>query len=442
MILLTYNPRPNRAEQACLDECARIAAMVPQAVYQAVNVPDAKCKTDGVNAALAFLASKPRASQPELICFMDADIIFKQEDALANGIQQLHAGEGKISAVSVGRTSIHTGSFLVAAEAQLKHFLNIAYGYLLGTGWMTGAFLLMRFELALKYGFDRHCLNEDNDMLVRMAADGHCCLNPADIVVMTEAPPDMKSFLTQRTRWAQGATDVALCRLPLALAAGSLGSAGFVHRAQAKTRWILFWIFQRTILKYMVPLLLPAFIAVALQCQPSCENLDGLIEVRNVLYQIYFCLMLLVITAAAVLDHQWLKWWHFFLFAVLRVPLGIFLVEAAIVGDAQHFFSMNMWIETARHQGTTESLKCTSAEDEVLPDSEKRGGQKAGVGLRPHETASESQTLKATDVSTNICRGDWHLQVGNQLDRCCLQQRPCSGALLPRVRAVIRARLA
>jgi len=323
---------------------------------------------------------------------------------MINGIQQLRAGQGKISAVSVGRTSIHTGSFLVAAEFQLKHFLNIGYGHLLGTGWMTGAFLLLRTEHALKYGFDRHCLNEDNDMLVRMAADGHCCLNPADIVVMTEAPPDMKSILTQRIRWAQGATWVALCRLPIALATGSLGDAGLAQRAQAKTRWIMFWIFLRTILKYMVPLLLPAFIAVALQCESSCEHLDGLLEVRNAVYQIYFCLMVSVIVAAAALDHQWLKCWHFLLFAILRVPFGIFLVEAAIVGDAQHLFSMNMWIETARHQGTTESPACASAEGQGLPGSEGVGtySRKAGSGLGPCETASASQALRATGVSTHV----------------------------------------
>merc|ERR1719291_357042 len=248
---------------------------------------------------------------------------------------------------------------------------------------------------------------------------------------MTEAPPDMKSFLTQRTRWAQGATWVALCRLPLALATGSLGGAGLVHRAQAKTRWILFWIFQRMILKYMVPLLLPAFIAVALQCESSCEHLDGLIEVRNALYQIYFCLMVLVITAAATLDHQWLKWWHFFLFAILRVPFGIFLVEAAIVGDAQHFFSMNMWIETARHQGTTESPTCASAEDQAPPDSEEHGGRKEGPVPGPRETASESQTLKATDVSTHVVEAIGTYRLAPSLTGAASSSAPAAALCYP-----------
>ncbi|CAK0828927.1 unnamed protein product [Prorocentrum cordatum] len=308
LILLAYNPRPNQAEQACLKECARIAAMIPGTSFQALNVPDGKCKADVVNAALAFLAAKPTSSQPGMICFMDADIILKHKDGLISGIRQLQVGHPKVSALSATRINIHTGSFLVAAEFQLKQFLNTGYGCLLGTGWMTGALLIMRTELALKYGFDSHCLVEDNDMLVRMAADGHFCSNPADIEVMTEAPPGLKSFLTQRTRWAQGATWVAMFSLPLALAAGSLGGACLAHRAQAKTRWIIFWIFLRAILKYLVPLLIPAFVAVTWHCGSSCAVPDGLFELRGALYWAYICQMVSIIAAAAALDHPWLKW--------------------------------------------------------------------------------------------------------------------------------------
>ena len=185
LFLLAYNPQPaTEREVACLDECAKLVARIPKTIYQAVCVPDGGCKADNLNAALAFLARKSEFYRPSIICFMDADTQFTKQNCLLNGLDEFRqqtSGEEDATTSSMRIAGVgcvcmdidaQGGSVFVALEHMDQKFQFYGYACLLGYGWVNGTGMFLRTELALAYGFDRRCLNEDNDLGLRLAANG------------------------------------------------------------------------------------------------------------------------------------------------------------------------------------------------------------------------------------------------------------------------------
>jgi len=350
VILLTYNPRPtNDKELARLQNCARIISRVPHATFEAICVPNGKCKTDVISAALAYIAGKREVEIPETLCFMDADTRVEGRNGYIGGVQRLKQAPRSTAAIGPAHISVNTVNFVVACEFQQKMFMVL--GYMAEVeGWMTGCCYFIRTQLALAYGVDKRCLVEDNDLLVRLAADGYCMENLLSIEVSTEAAPNFASLLTQRTRWAQGASWIACSRMPHVVATASLGDAGMLRRWFRKMCWFGHWTARRLLAKYLTPFLMPAAIAFSMRCQSACAEADGFWLAFLGLIKIFLVISLLLILASACLPHKWLRWYHFMIYAFARIPYGIFLLQFSIIADARFLFGLNKWIETDRHK--------------------------------------------------------------------------------------------
>lgn len=356
IVMVTYNPVPTPEGTEVLEECAQIGAAIPGASYVAVNVPGAKCKADGVNAALAYLASLPEESVPEIICFMDADIAVASVEGVILAHQSLRGAPRTVVGVSC-ITGVHIGSWMVAVEYQFKDIiLHQAYSAFLGTGWTTGNFLFLRSSEAFAFGFDTECLAEDHALMMVLAASDLKVALDANVRVMTEAPPRLMSFLVQRTRWAQGDVWIAGNLLPKLLSGPSLHTSLFT-----KLRWTYFYYVQKILLKYAIAFLLPCTLAMYVRSDVvHDESLSGSSTV-SALVSSYLAVSFAALVTAGFFSHPWLRWYHYMAFFVLRIPYGIFNAQAPIIADVQHALGLGRWIETERHSGYSPQRRGKSA---------------------------------------------------------------------------------
>lgn len=381
LIVISYNPGPvNRQESQCLEHCEAIGSKIPGATYISVCIPDATCKADNLNGALSFLA-KQHEHQPELrpqvVCLMDADVQFQDKYSVELGMSSLQDSPPEVAVVT-GRQGISQGHWLVAIEFQVKNVVILGRGTFLGCGgWLTGMCAFVRFNALADNAFDRRCLTEDNDFMMRLAAAGFQCKNDMNVKIHTEAPPGFIPFLTQRTRWAQGHVWIALMRIPnLLVEMFSQQSTSRAWKMCTAVRWIIFW-FGRPFGAYLVPLGLPCALAFQFRCDlrifgeesATCYEAQKIFGCWAYLFMAYSAVNFTVLFAAFLFPHPWLRWYHFIFEAFFRVPYDIFNAQAPIIGHAQFILGLNRWIVTDRqHREEIQHLKCLDPPSQ--PESE------------------------------------------------------------------------
>jgi len=358
LIVVVYNPGPeNECERNCLNQCQMIGSAVPGASYVSVCSPDAACKADNLNDAFVFLKEQSEHVS-EFVCMMDADVRFQHPYSVELAILSLR-DSGPEVAVVTGRQIIEKGHWLVAAEYQAKNIVSLGRGVFLGCGgWLTGSCIFQRYDVAATHTWDRECLTEDNDMMMRLAAEGFQCQNNMDLHVLAEAPPDCMPFLAQRTRWAQGQAWITAIRLPQLIRQAVLQqNTPLPRRLWLTLRWILFW-FGRSLSAYVVPLGLPCALAFQLRCgldifgehSAVCEDAQNMFRCWRHMFLTYSAVNFAVLLAAASFQHPWLRWYHFVLDAFVRIPYEIFNAQASIIAHAQFILGLNRWIVTDRQK--------------------------------------------------------------------------------------------
>uniref|UniRef100_A0A7S0F9S1 Glycosyltransferase 2-like domain-containing protein n=1 Tax=Pyrodinium bahamense TaxID=73915 RepID=A0A7S0F9S1_9DINO len=369
LILLTYNPTPTPEQQEVLDECAQLAERIPGASFAALLVPRSDCKAHNVNAGFAYLARMSPENRPDVVCVMDADIDVAEQNTVLLGCERLRQAEPSVAVVSVC-TKVSIGSWLVAAEYAMKDIIMTkGYGSLISTGWLTGNFVFLRCHIALSYGFDEKCLVEDNDLMMRLLGDGYFVNHCTDLAVYTEAPPRLMAFLTQRTRWGQGATFLTLNRIPELVRSGSFEGMSVLGRLLLKFRLLAYGFGVRLASKYLIPFLLPTTLVLSWRCgrrPEECEHFAwqfGLVGHFGAVY------MLVCFTAqftGASFKHPWLRFYHYLAFVFLRIPYGIFNAQAPVIADAQYFLKLNKWIVTERHTSVSSETNTPSTKQKGL----------------------------------------------------------------------------
>lgn len=352
LILLTYNPSPTVEEKQVLDDCAQLAQQIKGVTFASLLVPDSHTKAHNVNAGFAYLAQLPPLQRPDVVCVMDADIDVEKEDTVVSGFERLQRADPSIAVVSVC-TKVSVGSWLVAAEYAMKDIIMTqGYGSLISTGWLTGNFVFLRSQIAFSYGFDEKCLVEDNDLMFRLLSDGYFVDHRMDLAVHTEAPPRLMSFLTQRTRWGQGATYLSFNRIPEMVAKGRFTGMIALRRMLLKIRLLVYAFFIRLAPKYIIPYLLPTTLVLCWRCghnPEACEHFSHKLDFVGHCGLFYMLVCFTAQFVGASFKHPWLRFYHYLAFVILRIPYGIFNAQAPVIADAQYLMKLNKWIVTERH---------------------------------------------------------------------------------------------
>lgn len=355
-ILLVYNPEPKNAEELeCVNHCALLGSQIEGAKYMAICAHESTSQVANYNAGLAFLAK--RMVWPEILCCMDADMIAGDEDVFLRAHDRLSKAPPHVAAVA-GRCGIHIGDWISATECQLKDIVTWpGRSCILGTGLLVGGCHFHRFKVVVRHGYVPGYYSSDVLLMMRFYAEGLVVWNNHDLAMITEAPPNIMSFVTQRVRWAQGLAQIAYGPLLSMIWNANLGGGvSFARRWLIKIRWTFFWYSCMMLPKYLVPLLLPCTLAWQLRCgmmqenDTQCQHLSYVYSIIDVLALVFTIVGFFSLVVASLYRHPWLRWYHFLSFCIVRPFYGIFIAQLPVVADAQHMLGLKKWIPPQRHK--------------------------------------------------------------------------------------------
>lgn len=199
-LVLAYN-RPERL--LIEDQLEALARQYPELVL--LNVEGSRSKAENVNAALAIVTG-------EITGILDADhrpnadCFDRAWRWLATG--QYAAVQGR-NVIRNYRENILTR--LIGVEFECMYGVSHpAKSLLVDTGMFCGSNGYWRTSILQRIRFSHTMLTEDIDATLRALLRGHNIMHDPGIITTELAPTTIKSFWSQRKRWAQGWLEVAL----------------------------------------------------------------------------------------------------------------------------------------------------------------------------------------------------------------------------------------
>jgi cellulose synthase/poly-beta-1,6-N-acetylglucosamine synthase-like glycosyltransferase len=199
-LVLAYN-RPER--MAIEDELEALAAKYPELVL--LNVEGSRSKAENVNAALQIVTG-------EITGILDADHR-PNPDCFVRAWRWLATGQ---YAAVQGRNVIrnYRKNFLtrlIGVEFECMYGVSHpAKSLLVDTGMFCGSNGYWRTSILRRIQFSPEMMTEDIDATLRALLKGHNFMHDPGIITTELAPENVKSFWSQRKRWAQGWLEVAV----------------------------------------------------------------------------------------------------------------------------------------------------------------------------------------------------------------------------------------